>query len=637
MANPFLRRATEFIREDSAFLAIISPEPLSVFVANHPKKSALFDLPVRVIGSPGSGKTMMATLVEFRLVEAILRDQNSPGNRVLAAALAKSGFTDGETPLVAAVRVPMESEYRDFWELPYDPPVKTRLVASLVQARAVLGLMRNLTANRRRSIDEVTFIARDDAAAQLASIGGDKPAGIVARAFEVEKAVYAIGASLIPPPLEAIPAAALAPYQPFEALREVTIAWKEAEISLKPLVILDDAHTLHPDQFDGLFRAFARREVKVARWFMMRMDAMSPSAVFRSSEADSLPGMKKERDYLDIFMQSDGEREADRRRFRRVASDMANRYLALVKPLRDRGYVDFSSLLSEETPTLPAGRLRELKEAVAKEQRSLGIPVKRRRLLEEVVERYARGSRSTDLGEDVRLAMLRIAMHRYINRASSSQPLLFEDDLGPEPAKQVVLKSSVAEGARLFLHHAYQRPFHYGLETLCDASNENAELFLQLAGALVDWMETRAIRGQDPALSPGQQQTALRDKAAAIVESWSFPYARKVKAMVNAIASACLDMSMGGNARLGAGANAVGIPEEDMDLFLNSSTDLAEALKFGIAYGGLVAVRRYGQGGKEWCLLELPGVISLRDGLTLKRGGFLEWRIDDLAKAVEAV
>jgi hypothetical protein len=633
MTNPFLRRATEFIREDSAFLSIISPEPLSVFIAHHPKKAAMFDMPVRVIGSPGSGKTMMASLVEFKLVEAILRDQNSSGNRLLAAALNESGFIDDDVPLIAAVRLPMESEYRDFWELPYEDSIKTRLVASLIQARALLGLVRNLTASRLRSASEITFHTREGAAAQLTSIGGDKTSDIVARAFEVEKAIYTIGASLIPPPLEAIPEAALTPYQPFEVLRDISLSWKGATISLKPLVILDDVHTLHPVQFDGLFRIFARREVKIGRWMMMRMDALSPNAVFRSADADTLPGLKRDRDYIDIFMQS--EREADRRRFRRIASDMANRYLGLIKPLRDRGYSDFGSLLNEATPSLAETRLRELREAIDKEQRKLKVPSKRREQLEQVVARYAQSAKATDLEEDVRLAMLRILMHRWSVR-TASQPSLFGDELGPEAKRPPVAKSDVAEGARLYLHHLSDRPFHYGLEALCDASNENAELFLQLAGVLVDRMETRVIRGLDPALPPGLQQSALREKSTAIMESWSFPYARTIKALVKQIGDDCLEMSIRGNARLGAGANAVGIPEVEMEAFLASSHH-AELLKYGIAYGALVAVRNYSQGGKSWCLLELPGLVSLRRGLTLNRGGFLEWRVDHLVELIEAL
>ncbi len=633
MTNPFIRRATEFIRDNSAFLAIVSPESLTAFVANHPKKSTLFELPVRVIGSPGSGKTMMASLVEYRRVEAILRDQSSAGNRVLASALSASGFIAEDRPVVAAVRVPMEAEYRDFWELPYEPQVKTRLVMSLIQARAVLGLIRNLTANRRRQPKGIRFVSRDDAEAQLAQIGGIETDAMVARALEVERAVYSVGASLLPPRLNDIPPAARQPYQPFEALRQLEIEWKGENIALRPLVILDDAHTLHPDQFEGLFRTLSRREVRIGRWIMMRLDALSPRAVFRSRGEESLPGLKPDRDYIDIFMQSEGERDTDRRRFRRMATDMANRYLPLVKPLRDRNFTEFNRLLSEEPPTLTPGRLKELLDAVAKDQRRLAVTDERRARIEEIVARYIKSAKNIDLGEDVRLAMVRVLMHRYAVR-TAHQPSLFGD---PEPPRPLNAKSDVAEAARLYLHDRFERPLHYGLETVCDASNENAELFLQLAGALVERMETRAIRNQDPALSPAQQQAALRERGVQAIEGWSFPYARKVKALVQHIAERCRETSLQPNARLGAGANAIGVPERDMEVLLASGAELAEVLKYAIAYSGLVAVRDYGQGGKAWCLLELPGSACLSYGLTLKRGGFLEWRVEQLAEIIEQV
>jgi len=635
MSNPFLHRATEFIRQDSAFLAIVTPEPFNTFIARHPKKAALFDLPVRVIGSPGSGKTMMASLVEYRLVEAILRDQSNANNKVLAAALAQSGFIADEKPVVAAVRLPMEAEYRDYWELPYDPQVKTKLVLSLIQARTILGLIRNLTANRRRKLTEIRFIPREDAGAQLERIGGDRPEAIFARAAAVERAVYSVGASLLPPRPESIPEAAQEPYQPFETIDRIEIDWKGERIALKPLIILDDVHSLHPDQFDKLFRSLAKREMRVARWLMMRMDVLSPRAVFRSRSDESLPGLKPERDYIDIFMQSANDRDLDRRRFRRMGTDMANRYLPFVKALDERNYTQFSTLLPEAAPVLIPARLAELRELLDKEQRELGITRERRAGIEELVRRYVRGAKSVDVEEDVQLAMARVLMHRYMSRIG--QPSLFGAEDDPAPGRPLIAKADVAEGARLFLHHRFKRPFHYGLEDVCNASNENAEIFLQLAGALVDRMETRAIRNRDPALSPLEQQSALQEKAELIVENWSFPFARKVRAILDRIAEECLKVSLSPNARLGAGANAIGILERDMEALLDSGTELAEVLKYGIAYSGLIAQRNYGQGGKEWCLLELPGPICLRTGLTLKRGGFLEWRVEQLSDIVEQV
>lgn len=635
MTNPFLRRATEYIRDDSAFLAIVSPEPLTAFVAKHKKRALLFDHPVRVIGTPGSGKTMMASLVEFRLLESILRDQSSENNRSLASVLASCGFTENERPRIAAVRIPMESEYRDFWELPYEPAVKTKLVLALIQARTILALVRNLTANRRRRLNEIKFIPRDGAGAQLEQIGGANAEDVVARARNVERAVYSIGASLLPPSLDNIAVEAREPYQPFEAIQEIEINWDGSPCRLRPLTILDDVHTLHPEQFDALFRALARREIRFARWMMMRMDALSPNAVFRSADADALPGLKVERDYLDIFMQSDSVRLDERRQFRKMAVDMADRYLRLVQPLRDRNYNRFRDLLGEEPPRLSASQLTELRALVDREQRKLQISPDRRGKIEQAVERYVKGAKSIDLGADVQLVMTRVLLNRYAIRTSGQTGNLFADD--PEPRQPLRVKSTIADAGRLMLNEMYKRPFHFGLDDLCDASNENAEVFLQLAGALVERMETKAIRNQDPALTPAQQQSALRDKSGQMIDSWGFPFARKVRALIERIADDCRAISIEPNAPLGAGANAIAILETEMTELLASESEVALVLKFAIAYGALVAIRDYGQGGKIWCLLELSGPVCLANGLTLNRGGFLERSVAELGPIDERV
>jgi hypothetical protein len=55
-----------------------------------------------------------------------------------------------------------------------------------------------------------------------------------------------------------------------------------------------------------------------------------------------------------------------------------------------------------------------------------------------------------------------------------------------------------------------------------------------------------------------------------MIEAWAFPYARKVRELVDQIAQACKEISLQANARLGAGANAVGILEPNMEVLLAS-------------------------------------------------------------------
>ena len=226
MANPFLRRATEYVRDDASFLSIVSPSPLTTFLAKNKHKDDMFEVPVRIIGSPGSGKTMLATLAEFKMVEAILKDPTNATNRTLAAALAEAGLLQSAIPHVAAVRVPMESEYREFWELPYDPAVKTKLAFWLVQARAMLGLIRNLTANRTRDLDGIQFVPRASYEAHLEQIGGLTAQGVRDRALAVQRAIYSVGAGLRPPKLRDLPEDATAPYAPFDAIQRIRIDWR---------------------------------------------------------------------------------------------------------------------------------------------------------------------------------------------------------------------------------------------------------------------------------------------------------------------------------------------------------------------------------------------------------------------------
>jgi len=631
MANPFLRRATEYVREDESFLSIVSPAPLTTFLATSRNKDDIFEIPVRIIGTPGSGKTMLATLAEFKMVEAILGDETNPVNRTLADALSQAGFLSEGRPRVAAVRVPMESEYRDFWELPYDPIIKTKLAFWLVQARAMLGLIRNLTANEFRTIEEIEFLPRANYEAHLEQIGGLSAIGIRDRALAVQRAIYSVGAGLRAPKLENLPIDATAPYEPFDAISRVRIDWNGEMIEMSPLVMLDDVHALHHDQLEAMFGMLSRREMKFGRWMMMRLDALSPSAVLRSPGSQPTHNRATGRDFVDIRMQGDEKKEVSRRQFRTMARDMAKRYLPMVEGLRNRNATDIDRLVPSEPPKLSPGQIRELEDRVAKDQKKLGISRSRRKEIDDIVEDFIKRTKSYDDGPEVALAMKRILLHRYAIRTARSTPSLF-DEFGPDPKVPLKADADVAHGARLHLFHEFGRPLHYGVDDLCDASNENAEVFLQLAGALVANVETRAIRNRPLALPARDQQSILIDKAASIMGNWSFPHAKRVRDLVDAIGRDCKEESLLPNAPLGAGANAIAILEEDM-VSLTSDDELGSVLKDAIANGAITIERNYGQGGKLWALIELSGIVGLAYGLTFNRGGFLPQKIDFLRKS----
>ena len=373
MANPFEKRATEYLRDDEAgFLSIVSPEPLRTYLEAHAGRGQLYEKLVRIIGTPGSGKTTMATLLEARMVATVIAEREKEDHGEIIKALEACGVVDKGVQVVAAVRLPMEGEYRDFWELPYDELLRTKLVLALIQARAILGLSRNLERGRPRS--KFSFIIRSDAGAALEEIGGERTEEILDRARAVERAVYQVGASLVPPREDNIPEAAVRPFRPFDVIEGIRMENPDGQISvMKPLVILDDAHNLAPQQFDLVFRDLARREIRMARWIMMRLDGLTPEAALADGDETLAPEIKSGRDYIDIFLQRAEDRTKSRTAFRSVARSMADRYLRRHPVFQRRQWRGFAALLSTEPPSLSAQTVQRLSEEVEKTQLRLKI------------------------------------------------------------------------------------------------------------------------------------------------------------------------------------------------------------------------------------------------------------------------
>jgi len=327
MENPFLRRATEFLRDDEAFLATVSPGPVSFYLERPGRNGALYDRLVQLRGTPGSGKTTLARLFEYPTLQTLLRNQSFTGHKELLAALTACGAIRGEQPYVLGCRLPMESDYRDFWEFPYPNEVKTGLMASLLQARTVLGWFRHLRA-AGISAEQVQLITRPESQAVLDTIGGVEGVPVHRRAAEVENRVYKVMTALVAPPESSLPAAVGEAYKPFDHIDRIRVQLGQgaepSQRDLVPLAIFDDAHVLHPDQFRAFERFLVRRELRIARWIIARFDVLLPeealaAAIEDRSDPTEFPGVTAERDTEPILLQSSGRRRKQRERFRTLA------------------------------------------------------------------------------------------------------------------------------------------------------------------------------------------------------------------------------------------------------------------------------------------------------------------------------
>ena len=337
MANPFEKRATEYLRDDEAFLAVVTPEPLVTFLQTPAREERLYDRLAMIIGTPGSGKTTLARLFQFTTLRTLLRNRSMTNYKPLLDTLTACRAIDDNQPTLIGGRLPLEAEYREFWELPYPEELKTGLMIALLQARTVLTWLRNIQASGV-PLDQIEIAPRADANAALTAIGGTMGPDLLARARDVEFAIYSISAALVPPDLEDIDREAGTAYRPFDVIEAFRLTENDEVRQLRPHVVFDDAHSLHPIQLEALRRWLARRELKVSRWVLTRLDALTPSDVILDpAESVDGSGLNRSREITLIRMQSAEARGNQRRAFRKMAKDMASRYLSQMDIFNRRG------------------------------------------------------------------------------------------------------------------------------------------------------------------------------------------------------------------------------------------------------------------------------------------------------------
>ena len=631
MDNPFLKRATEHLREPAVFLGIISPEPVRTFLGNAGKNGTLYDRLILLRGTPGSGKTTLARLFDYASLTTLLGNQDLVSHRSLRAALSECGAIRDDRPAVLSCRLNMETDYRNIWELPYPEELRIGLTAALIEARAVLGWFDSLE-RAGIAVSDVTVTPRARDSAVFTSMGGNDVSLIREKAKRVESQMYHVVAALVPPAQKDLPRELIAAYHPFDAIKDVTVQWEgQRPLVLHPLIVLDDANVLHPNQLKLLERWLCRRELTIARWILSRLDILhldkALDILTEPPGGPDLPGVSADRESLEIMLQNVGEsRREYRTQFRRMARDMANRYMGQMQLFQARKLENLSDLLSTEAIPLSSSKQKQLNDSTDAIQRRLLISSARRDAMRDEVRKFK--PQGQDLSPDIAFAMEGVLMHRYVNRVS--QKTLFEGNEDPPPSRPLRADSSVYEGVRLQLLHRYDRPYYFGINALCDAGSENAEQFLHLAAILVEAIATRAIRSKPVSLDAKVQSELLREKASEIVRRWNFPECRRVRRLVDSIAVRCLERSLEPNAWLGAGANAFGVLQDEFQAIPVNVPELARVIQFGLAYNAFTLIPQYPCKGKSWCLMELGGLPTLKYGLTLRRGGFVEGTVEDL-------
>lgn len=626
MDNPFKKRRTELITDRRTLLSLVSSVPVTEFF--RVEKAEVIEKLTLVVGTPGSGKTTIAQVVEFESLLSLCQKTGSPINEDLADVLATNGLIKDRLPAVLGHRLAMTTNFRDIWELPYSDQMRLALLRAFVQSKAVLGWFNQLDL-MGFSLGEVEVVMGANSESVIEITGANDAAAFRKYARDIELAIFKVVTALVPPTEQDMAENFLnTRYDVFEVLRGFRILrWPETvesptdgSLVLRPMIIVDDAHELHPTQFTQLRDWLKSKAIGVSRWLMCRPDVISADDYREAlakdfvSEEHMAPGSTRGRDYLMKPMQLSSGRSSQ---FKSIAVDIANRYVQGVPEFSRRGLKDIRPMLNrQDNADLAEGIRKQLQEKVDKIAKDAHFSAT---LVESLRSRVRQDARP-----DEALAALRILLHREMNR-SPQMGLLGETDLWDEPVTgDKTVNTMLMDGARIQLMHEFDRPYYFGMDKLIAASNSNIEQFIRLAGTLVDELLAKVIRGRDADLTPKAQHVALVSQAKQVIAEWDFPYNAIVRQLIKQIAERCLERTLKPNAPLDDGANAIGIPQDQIDSVLKKDGRLARILHFAFAYKALVFVPHYHCKNKVWCLLELGALPNLANGLPLSRGGFVE-------------
>lgn len=492
--NPFRYRASEQQRDLRAFLRSFGPAALSML------PEAVWDRLVVLRSAPGAGKTSLMRVFTAESTRAVIDDADT--FRELAEALASTGAIGESSPKVLGAYINLERDYRSLIDISANDTVAQRLFFRLLDVRVMLAFVRAALVLSKRSYpdDAARIVVRPrstDAAVEQAAkrLGGLDGASIYTACAAAEKKMLGMLDSLLPVEWEHEDGGHSDLYS-LRLLSASDLLVDGELLDVRPLILFDDGHRLHPTQRGALLERLADRALDVARWYAERYEALSRQEILDQvgTEGRDLELVELESIARGVAA-SDGRARFSTEKFEKMLLDIANRraFKSLSRSLEQEH--DFSELLEFEDDELLLDRgadvIKVLRERVAK--------------LASGDARYTEwlqdAAKVSGYAATLRLRELEVLIRRDRDR---NQVDMFSEALTVAESKERS-SSAIREAAALALAQEHGLPYYAGIDLLPKLGSRNVEQFLALCGDLFAEMQAEMTLHRKPKVAAQRQ------------------------------------------------------------------------------------------------------------------------------------
>jgi hypothetical protein len=586
----------------------------------------VWDRPVLIQSAPGAGKTsLLRTFAADALSEILARPQELAALHKRMSALGALG--DGEVQTLG-IRLALRRDYQAINDLRLDPEHSIKVFFRLLDAHLVREIASALITLRSDSDPHaLSILPSAPGSDALLKIGGPGIPGMLAWAAHAHRELLAQLDSVLPPNLELLEGHHV-PYA-IRALSGARFIDDSRELSLKALVMFDDAQDLDPAQRLAVLEALADRELDLQRWLAERYQALSADEIV----ADEQPN----RAYTPLRIESEARHMGEQRRRTRGRSRGFDRLLLDIGDLRASSVLYAEAEEERKFRTLLDTQIEADDPRVSEAIDSLDERLDELTATSERYERWLAIAREKHLYEGaIERRVVEILITRDLRREQGS---LFAVVLSAEELK-ARRGSGLNEAAGLLLRHELKLPFYFGPERLAKLASENIEQHISLSGQLFEEMLARITLEETLALEPERQEMIVRRASETLWKEIPRRLAagREIQQLLLNIAALCRENTYRPSVPYPPGPTATAISMRDRDKLLDpawreqteGAEQLFRALAGAIAHNLLASELDYNVKGERWMVLNINRLLCPRFGLALGLGGIRERPVETL-------